>query len=437
MSSTNIREKIIKDLNMTNEEIKLYESHINQIVQAERVCNKLDELHCSNGAFAHQYLYRDENTGKIELGVKYCSKKKNFDLTKFADINLTQINENWFEAFQNIKELKTFTQILDNKFYSGFWLYGDCGVGKSITAYSVIRYLRNKYAVSVGFINCNQWQQNCFAVINNNEKDKYDLDTIQKVKVLVLDDLGSENISQWFYIDKLYKVLDYRMQHNLTTIFTSNYSLDHFVNLKLSKFDDLVAKDRLVERIRVLIKDFEEIRLNGIDLRLNQTNSDLSKKWVNKIINQLRKQNKHENKAIDKIFENNFKSLAVAKIVMNLCNSTTKCGHSSYKQIQAIYSAYKKNKDSVSISTIEKVVKKLKQHNLISHKPTKQYDSNKNTYLKRLTRKEYGSNPFKWCFVFIQTISFWLLDVAWPRLIKKLNSIININPEMDKNLLNC
>lgn len=45
-------------------------------------------------------------------------------------------------------------------------------------------------------------------------------------QVLVLDDIGAEQHSPWVRDDVLQVILQYRMQENLPTFFTSNLSFD-------------------------------------------------------------------------------------------------------------------------------------------------------------------------------------------------------------------
>ena len=45
-------------------------------------------------------------------------------------------------------------------------------------------------------------------------------------EVLVLDDIGSEAITPWTRDEILFPILDYRMNHELKTYFTSNYTLE-------------------------------------------------------------------------------------------------------------------------------------------------------------------------------------------------------------------
>ncbi len=83
------------------------------------------------------------------------------------------------------------------------------------------------------------------------------IDEIKMAQVLVLDDIGAEQHSPWVRDDVLQVILQYRMQENLPTFFTSNFSFDdlerHFASGKSG--DETWQAKRVMERIRYLARD--------------------------------------------------------------------------------------------------------------------------------------------------------------------------------------
>jgi primosomal protein DnaI len=80
------------------------------------------------------------------------------------------------------------------------------------------------------------------------------IDDLKKCDVLFLDDMAAEYTkSGWFYIEPLFIVLDYRMQHNKLTFFSSNLKLSDYQD-RLSGTDKTLSLNlkRLVERIKAL-----------------------------------------------------------------------------------------------------------------------------------------------------------------------------------------
>ena len=79
------------------------------------------------------------------------------------------------------------------------------------------------------------------------------LDEIMTCDVLLLDDMGAENITQWSN-DILITILDFRMNNELTTFFTSNFTTEELaIRLsQTSKGVDEICAYRIIERIKYL-----------------------------------------------------------------------------------------------------------------------------------------------------------------------------------------
>ncbi|AIG65444.1 primosomal protein DnaI [Weissella tructae] len=95
------------------------------------------------------------------------------------------------------------------------------------------------------------------------------LTTIKQVPILVIDDIGAESLSAWSRDDILAVILEYRMQNELPTFFTSNFSMDALEKdfLPFSKDGkEPVKADRLMQRIRFLAS---ETPMHGQNKRLS------------------------------------------------------------------------------------------------------------------------------------------------------------------------
>ena len=77
--------------------------------------------------------------------------------------------------------------------------------------------------------------------------------------MLLLDDIGAENLTAWSRDEILGTILQYRMDEKLPTFFTSNLDMkqleEHF-SMTASGSDKLKAR-RIVERIHYLSKDIK------------------------------------------------------------------------------------------------------------------------------------------------------------------------------------
>ena len=87
---------------------------------------------------------------------------------------------------------------------------------------------------------------------------------LKKVPLLLLDDIGAENVTGWNRDEILGPLLQYRMESYLPTFFTSNLNIkeleEHFsIN---GNNQDKVKARRLIERILVISEPIEMISEN-------------------------------------------------------------------------------------------------------------------------------------------------------------------------------
>ena len=102
------------------------------------------------------------------------------------------------------------------------------------------------------------------AISSGLVKDK--IDQVKTAQVLILDDIGAEQSSPWMRDEILQVILQHRMQENLPTFFTSNFSFadleHHFANSKNG--DETWQAKRVMERIKFLA---QEVHLEGENRR--------------------------------------------------------------------------------------------------------------------------------------------------------------------------
>ena len=93
------------------------------------------------------------------------------------------------------------------------------------------------------------------------------LEAIKKAPILMLDDIGADAMSSWIRDEIFGVILQYRMQEQLPTFFTSNFSMleleQHLSVTQRGEEEPLKAK-RIMERIRYLTK---EIKMSGQNRR--------------------------------------------------------------------------------------------------------------------------------------------------------------------------
>ena len=148
----------------------------------------------------------------------------------------------------------------------GLYLYGDFGVGKSFMVAALAHDLSEKRGVSSTLLHYPSFVIDVKNAIGDGNV-KTLVDELKLSEVLILDDIGAEQSTPWVRDEILQVILQYRMQENLPTFFTSNFNFEeleqHFAKGKHGNDETWEAR-RVMERIRYLA---EETRLEGVNRR--------------------------------------------------------------------------------------------------------------------------------------------------------------------------
>ena len=148
----------------------------------------------------------------------------------------------------------------------GLYLYGDFGVGKSFMVAALAHDLSEKRGVSSTLLHYPSFVIDVKNAIGDGNVKSL-VDEIKQAEVLIFDDIGAEQSTPWVRDEVLQVILQYRMQEDLPTFFTSNFSFEdlekHFAKGKNGNDETWEAR-RVMERIRYLA---EETRLEGENRR--------------------------------------------------------------------------------------------------------------------------------------------------------------------------
>ena len=148
----------------------------------------------------------------------------------------------------------------------GLYLYGDFGVGKSFMVAALAHDLSEKRGVSSTLLHYPSFVIDVKNAIGDGNVKNL-VDEIKLAEVLILDDIGAEQSTPWVRDEILQVILQYRMQEDLPTFFTSNFNFEdlekHFAKGKNGNDETWEAR-RVMERIRYLA---EETQLKGENRR--------------------------------------------------------------------------------------------------------------------------------------------------------------------------
>ncbi|MBE3595604.1 MAG: primosomal protein DnaI [Hydrogenibacillus sp.] len=183
---------------------------------------------------------------------------------RFADLKRDAHNAKAIEAAQAFVERFIHGR---NASVRGLYVYGPFGVGKSYLMGAVANHLV-EFGVSVLYVH----MPALFRELRMGFEDGLFLDKmreLESVDVLILDDVGAEQLTPWARDEVLLPLLSARSQNGRPTLFTSNLSPDDLTDLYSETarggIDELKAH-RIVERIRA---SSDVIFLGGPNRRRN------------------------------------------------------------------------------------------------------------------------------------------------------------------------
>lgn len=118
---------------------------------------------------------------------------------------------------------------LENKETKGVYVYGKSGIGKSFMMGALYNYLKDR-GKEPAIIFFPEFIRKVKSQIKDGSYNDI-IDQIREQEILIIDDLGSENITDFVRDEVLVPIINYRSDENLLTFFTSNLG-----KLELSSF---------------------------------------------------------------------------------------------------------------------------------------------------------------------------------------------------------
>ena len=265
--------ELINVLNTTDDILMQYTSQLEEAsieFNNCRGCNKISE--CKNKIKGYVYTPKvDQN--KIIFSYVACNYKQKLDYDtkyqenvylfespkKVKEASLKSLYRNDKNRVEFMKYVNTFVEgLLKNTNPKGIYLHGSYGTGKTYLIAALFNELAKKNIKSA-IIYVPEFLRVLKSSFGSGSDFEEKYDYIKKVPLLLLDDIGAEYLTPWARDEILGTILQYRMDEELPTFFTSNMNLtqleEHFSMTSNGK-EEIKAR-RMIERIKDLTIDFE------------------------------------------------------------------------------------------------------------------------------------------------------------------------------------
>lgn len=194
--------------------------------------------------------------------IKSVYMPKDIKESTFEGFEVTKSREEAFE--RSLIFVEKYVQNPDS-FHKGLYLHGAFGVGKTYLLGAIAHEL-STFGYPSTLVHYPTFATEMRSSVGDQTTgDK--LEAYKQTPILMLDDIGAEYPTDWMRDDVLGVILQYRMQNELPTLFSSNLNLDeleeHLTYNQKGDPSPLKAK-RIMERVRFLS---DEVSVSGVNRR--------------------------------------------------------------------------------------------------------------------------------------------------------------------------
>lgn len=266
---------LVSKIKLSEEELMKYTSLLEESSCEYNHCkNCKNILECKNKLAGYAYLPKVVNN-KLVFNYKACKYKEKLNnqnkfksnitlyqtQDKILDANIKDIYSKDTKRFDAINYLMTFLKEYPN--HKGLYLHGSFGSGKSYLVTAILVELAKKDVKST-IVFWPEFLSELKGYFGDDMGYRKIMYQIKNTEILLIDDIGAENVTQWSRDEVLSPILQYRMDNNLKTFFTSNLNIEDLEkHLALTKEGEEVVKSRrIIERIKQLTNDVELVSKN-------------------------------------------------------------------------------------------------------------------------------------------------------------------------------
>ena len=267
--------RIVKGLDLSREELIKYTSRIKDSALELKNCkNCKNIMECKNTMCGYVYypsILQDnlvfsyvpcKYKKKLDNDTSYQNNIISFDMPKeIINASMKDIYTDDKNRLEAIKWLTTFIKKIENGEKSkGLFLTGNFGCGKTYLVAAAFNELAKK-GKKVACLYYPEFLRSLKERFSDDYREIFN--KVKKCDLLLIDDIGAETVTCWNRDEVLGTILQYRMQEDLPTFFTSNLSINELeTHLAYNDSEGKLKARRIIERIKYLTDNITMIAEN-------------------------------------------------------------------------------------------------------------------------------------------------------------------------------
>ncbi len=248
--------KLIKELDLSEDILMKYTTSLLEAAKEKKNCDSCKGLSECKNKVPGSYLAPIKNKNGIDFAYIDCEFKQKEQYKKnmsFYDLPIRLREASFSNVFTDddtrviiIKKMKAFyNSYMQKEKVKGIYLHGSFGSGKSYLIAALFNECAKKGVKSI-MIHVPELVRSIKESFYTDYSERFEL--LKNVELLLLDDIGAEHLTPWARDEVLEPILQYRMDQELPTFFTSNLNPKELEKHFIISEDKLKAK-RIIERI--------------------------------------------------------------------------------------------------------------------------------------------------------------------------------------------
>ena len=267
----------VDNIDLNDDYLMKYNSSLKQCFNENKNCINCKGLdYCKNEIKGCIYSYKLVD-GSLIFNYKTCKYKNSilkdieyiknsYSIGVSKDVRNAKLKDVYTDDKNRVEVIKWITNFIKdykkgNK-VKGLYLSGNFGSGKSYIVSALINELV-KDDKRGAIIYYPEFLRSLKASFSSDFDELYN--EVKCADLLLLDDIGAENVTPWSRDEILGPIIQYRMEEGLPTFFTSNLTLEELemhLSIESKKVEKLKAK-RLIEKITFMCDEIKLISKNN------------------------------------------------------------------------------------------------------------------------------------------------------------------------------